>query len=398
MTDNFNLRTFLTENKLTKNAKLLSEAVTLNGKPVDVGSIEIEGIDTSDYPDFSDAYITYAEFEDGTPLTEDELMSLEDENYGIVGELIFDRQLYLEAEGEEEADHGHDIEQAQHNIERQYEETVKENTMTQRDKYLTRLVENALGIQPSDDDEIDFNPADAADELDYRRDQYRGNQMEEADEMVEEKPLPKYENIEKLMQEIEKSTDEEAHKFKVQEMKRVADMLEKKCTGLEEGDNAEHIDQKKLKQMKKDIMSLRKGIEKMEKLGEKKFTKKETKTEMKEGFDLRKFLVENKLTTSSRMLNENVNIEQAFTQAGINLETPVTVAINDDLGTIVEYKEFNTGREALEYVKQEMQSEYLAGELPEIHYEGDIEPSSELETQPKLEFQFEDADILIIQA
>jgi predicted RNase H-like nuclease (RuvC/YqgF family) len=222
--------------------------------------------------------------------------------------------------------------------------------------------------------------------------------MEEADEMVEEKPLPKYENIEKLMQEIEKSTDEEAHKFKVQEMKRVADMLEKKCTGLEEGDNAEHIDQKKLKQMKKDIMSLRKGIEKMEKLGEKKFTKKETKTEMKEGFDLRKFLVENKLTTSSRMLNENVNIEQAFTQAGINLETPVTVAINDDLGTIVEYKEFNTGREALEYVKQEMQSEYLAGELPEIHYEGDIEPSSELETQPKLEFQFEDADILIIQA
>jgi hypothetical protein len=125
------------------------------------------------------------------------------------------------------------------------------------------------------------------------------------------------EYIEKLMQEIEKSTDEEAHKFKVQEMKRVADMLEKKCTGLEEGDNAEHIDQKKLKQMKKDIMSLRKGIEKMEKLGDKKFAKKETKqtkselkeTTMEKQFDLKKFLVENKLTTNSRLLNEGTTTQ-----------------------------------------------------------------------------------------
>ena len=95
MADNFDLRQFLTENKLTKNAQLLNEAVTLGGKPVDVGSIEIDGIDTSDYPDFVDAYITYAEFEYGTPLTEEELIKIEEENYGIVGELIFDKQLYL---------------------------------------------------------------------------------------------------------------------------------------------------------------------------------------------------------------------------------------------------------------------------------------------------------------
>jgi len=136
--------------------------------------------------------------------------------------------------------------------------------------------------------------------------------------MVNEKPLPKYENIEKLMQEIDKSTDEEAHKFKMQEMKRVADMLEKKCTALEEGDDADHIDQKKLKQMKKDIMALRKGIEKMEKLGEKKFTKKETKADLKEGFDLRKFLVENKLTSNSRMLNENFNDQTSAIEKFIN--------------------------------------------------------------------------------
>lgn len=117
-----------------------------------------------------------------------------------------------------------------------------------------------------------------------------------------------------------------------------------------------------------------------------------------ENFNLKKFLVENKLTPNSRILNENTTTEQAFTQAGINMEAPATVAINDDLGTIVDYEEFNTGKEALEYVKQEMQRDYLAGETPEIHYEGDIEPSSELEIQPKLEFQFEDTDIVIIQA
>jgi hypothetical protein len=214
-------------------------------------------------------------------------------------------------------------------------ETVKENKMTKRDQYLTRLVENALQIHPSDDDELEFNPADAADELDYRRDQYQGNQMEEADDMVEEKPMPKYENIEKLMQEIDKSTDEEAHKFKVQEMKRVADMLEKKCTGLEEGDNAEHIDQKKLKQMKKDIMSLRKGIEKMEKLGEKKFTKKETKAEMKEGFDLRKFLIENKLTPNSKVIKEEKALDmsreaaQALQDAYENIKKVYATFSND---------------------------------------------------------------------
>ena len=73
MADNFNLRTFLTENKLTKNAQLLKEEVSFNGKPVNVGSVEIDGIDTDDYPDFVDAYIAAAEYEDGTPLTDEEL-------------------------------------------------------------------------------------------------------------------------------------------------------------------------------------------------------------------------------------------------------------------------------------------------------------------------------------
>jgi len=411
---------------------------------VDYGSIEIDGVDSNDYPDFVDAYVAYAEFEDGTPLSEEELYQLTDELYQS-GELA-DRaaeSLYEGKKGVEEGIHDRDVlsrplsnpaiepldrspeelgkdadsrsenilrmtyrnqindpnisdeelryilsgkgvkgfggtlnainnilasrsrmeeaksykvsknsKEAQHlkkgdiigsgeevvsvsagaktpkgkvevtlktkdgktktstwgkytkiGVKEKETETVKENKMTQRDKYLTRLVENALGLQVTEDDNVDYTMGRHDDPNQLPNPAPELN-IPEGDEMVEEKPLPKYENIEKLMQEIDKSTDEEAHKFKMQEMKRVADMLEKKCTALEEGDDSDHIDQKKLKQMKKDIMALRKGIEKMEKLGEKKFTKKETKADLKEGFDLRKFLVENKLTTNSRMLNE----------------------------------------------------------------------------------------------
>lgn len=382
MADNFNLREFLTENKLTKNAQLLKEnwQVTLDSKPVDVRSIEIDGIDPADRPDFSDAYITYAEFEDGTPLSEDELMRLEDENYGIVNDLIHDNQLDMdeakEETMEEEVEEAYQpkskleqviqaawaerdinkakqlvidlIEPSRINSKQQIldtikginnkgrldqylansllkfeklglseseeveevmkpKETVQENTMTERDKYLTRLVENALGFELTED----YQEEGYGDDTVISKLEKRGEELperptySEGEEMVEEKPLPKYENIEKLMQEIDKSTDEAAHKHKMEEMKRVADMLEKKCTALEEGEDADHIDQKKLKQMKKDIMSLRKNIEKMEKLAEKKFTKKETKAELKEGFDLRNFLVENKLTTNSRITEES---------------------------------------------------------------------------------------------
>jgi hypothetical protein len=86
---------FITEAKrLQKLAGIIREGASLGGKQVNLRSIEIDGIDMEDFPDFSDAYITYAEYEDGTPLSEDELMALEDENYGIVNGTIHDRQLY----------------------------------------------------------------------------------------------------------------------------------------------------------------------------------------------------------------------------------------------------------------------------------------------------------------
>ena len=46
----------------------------LNGKMV--VDLEIDGVDPKDYPDFSDAYFSYGCYEDGTPLTDDELDKL----------------------------------------------------------------------------------------------------------------------------------------------------------------------------------------------------------------------------------------------------------------------------------------------------------------------------------
>ena len=44
-------------------------------------NIEFEGVDNRDYPDFSDAFIVYAEYEDGTPLTEEECEALNPSDY-----------------------------------------------------------------------------------------------------------------------------------------------------------------------------------------------------------------------------------------------------------------------------------------------------------------------------
>lgn len=40
---------------------------------MNIFNVEIENIDTRDCPDFVDAFISYAEHENGKPLTDDEL-------------------------------------------------------------------------------------------------------------------------------------------------------------------------------------------------------------------------------------------------------------------------------------------------------------------------------------
>ena len=59
-------------------------AVSINGQDVNVDSIEVDGVNLQDMPDFSDAHITYAEFTDGTPLSERELEQLDNEHGDLV--------------------------------------------------------------------------------------------------------------------------------------------------------------------------------------------------------------------------------------------------------------------------------------------------------------------------
>jgi len=54
-----------------------------------IENIDLDGIDTRDYPDFCDAYICYAE-KDGRPLTEDELDRL-NEDRDLVYDCVIDK-------------------------------------------------------------------------------------------------------------------------------------------------------------------------------------------------------------------------------------------------------------------------------------------------------------------
>lgn len=53
----------------------------------ELGTIEVDGIDTSDAPDFCDAFISYAEWSDGTPLTDKELDRLNEDGELVLGEV-----------------------------------------------------------------------------------------------------------------------------------------------------------------------------------------------------------------------------------------------------------------------------------------------------------------------
>jgi hypothetical protein len=61
----------------------------LNGKKVI--DLEVDGVDSRDYPDFSDAYFSSGCYEDGTPLTDDELNKLTDLAGDVLWEMAFDR-------------------------------------------------------------------------------------------------------------------------------------------------------------------------------------------------------------------------------------------------------------------------------------------------------------------
>jgi len=60
----------------------------------DIENIEVDGVDTKDYPDFSDAFFSYAIYKDtGIELTEDELEQLAEDYPERLTEMAF--QYYI---------------------------------------------------------------------------------------------------------------------------------------------------------------------------------------------------------------------------------------------------------------------------------------------------------------
>ena len=57
-------------------------------KEVDHETLEVDGIDASDYPDFADAYFSYGKYTDGTEMTDDELYQLADEDPGLLNDMV----------------------------------------------------------------------------------------------------------------------------------------------------------------------------------------------------------------------------------------------------------------------------------------------------------------------
>ena len=60
----------------------------LNGKKV--VDLEVDGVDSGDYPDFCNAYFSSGCYEDGTPLTEDELNKLTDLAGDVLWEMAYE--------------------------------------------------------------------------------------------------------------------------------------------------------------------------------------------------------------------------------------------------------------------------------------------------------------------
>jgi hypothetical protein len=60
------------------------------GKILDYNSIEVSGINPGDYPDFVDAYISYAEWIGGGPLSDEELDELNDTQPEIAQSIAMD--------------------------------------------------------------------------------------------------------------------------------------------------------------------------------------------------------------------------------------------------------------------------------------------------------------------
>ena len=78
--------------KYVEDSATVNESVSpivIGGREVDMGSIQLGNVHGWDYPKFSDAFAEYAEFVDGTPLSDDELDQLSDRG-DLINQLAHD--------------------------------------------------------------------------------------------------------------------------------------------------------------------------------------------------------------------------------------------------------------------------------------------------------------------
>ena len=59
-------------------------------KQINWRSVQVDGVDGRDYPDFCDAYFSYAEYQDGTVLTDDELEELSESQADRLNEIAYE--------------------------------------------------------------------------------------------------------------------------------------------------------------------------------------------------------------------------------------------------------------------------------------------------------------------
>ena len=65
--------------------------ITVNEKIVDVGSLEIDGVDHRDAPDFSDAFFSAGQFKDGSDMSDDDLNELANQHPELLEEMIYNK-------------------------------------------------------------------------------------------------------------------------------------------------------------------------------------------------------------------------------------------------------------------------------------------------------------------
>ena len=121
------------------------------------------------------------------------------------------------------------------------------------------------------------------------------------------------------MKDIEEGTSKTALEYRMKRTKELYEALDEQLKSLEEGEHSKHIDKSHTRKMRGDSTKLRRYEAKLIKEYERKYNKKTTKkaapkkeevpmeeiavNESKD-FNLRKFLIENKLTTNSRITEE----------------------------------------------------------------------------------------------